>query len=56
VSSAPYDRGYVLRNLEWATAYWTGEREPTSTRNPKKCESCEYRGRCERSPLGSSVT
>ena len=33
--------------LDWAIDFWKNERELIPTRNPNKCQSCEYSTECE---------
>lgn len=37
-----YDRARAERELEFATQYWTGTRQPWPTGKPAKCASCLY--------------
>lgn len=45
-----FEREQALKELEWATEYWQGNRDPKPTRNTNKCKVCEYE-ECERKDL-----
>jgi hypothetical protein len=43
----PFDREVTEQQLEWALAYWTGDREAEATSNPSRCRACRYRHVCD---------
>jgi hypothetical protein len=38
----PFDRGKIVKDLDWALDFWLNKRKAIPTKNPAKCRVCEY--------------
>lgn len=42
----PFDKGKIIKDLDWALDFWANKRPAISTKNKAKCRVCEYKGMC----------
>ncbi len=45
----PFNRGKIIKDLDWALDFWTKKRETIPTKNAVKCRSCRHKEICESS-------